>query len=804
MRKSSLRLFAVVCLAWVAGKTGPADGATAVPVNPEDVKARVAELRREYEPYLRSLPGALAVRRKTPLRGQWRTKFEIRQAKDNTRPEPPAWFRADFDDSGWEQTTVPEWRYAGKNRVPVSCILWYRTQFAADAVKPGQRVFLVFGGVDWEAEVWLNGKRLGNHKGYYEPFRFEVADVLKETNTLAVRVIDGPKFGEPRAYWTLFPVVPAKEQRYVRQRAKSLRGLGKSDLHIGSGFGIHREVFLETTGEACVTGIFARGEPQQQSSTVIIETDAAKARQITLDVQILPENFEGKSYRVSVKCDLPQGLGRQTVAVPMPGAKLWSPATPYLYRCRASISDGGGQMDAKEALFGCRSFDIVSKQRPRDGLPEGMFLLNGRPLYLRGTNIQGLNALWYWNEQDKLLDTLLLLKAANFNAVRSCQHVCYPEVRELLDRLGIMSEQDQGSGAPPGNTPEQLSQLPSTGTALARVCYNNPGVVLLSFGNETTFDPTKVIEAVLAVDAERILVPISGPLVTLKSGDDYPAKYPIPRAYWENVSNSLHTYAGWYGDVGKLWSLAHVRKPGRLITVGEYGGEALDSYETMKRYPASFGELPSLDADELFGQTQVTKSDAKQIVGFRGKRPANLGQYIEASQNYQADLLAEASKGLRLSARTIAGYFQFHFIDVTPADWPKSIVSHDLSPKKGYFEMAQVNQPLVPLFQLLDRGKTMELWIANDRPERLEDCRLQWNVASGGKTLVGGEKVVDVPAANAVSVANADLSSIPQDADMITIELILSDAAGTRLSSYQREVWLKLWRDREPPSKHGP
>ena len=183
-----------------------AEGAGAVPppANPEEVKARVAELRREYEPYLRSLPKPLTMRAQTPLAPQWRMKYEVAEAKDGVRPEPPAWFAEDFDESTWEQVTVPEWRYAGekgKSRVPVSCILWYRTQFNAEAAKPGQRTFLVFAGVEWEAQVWLNGKPLGSHRGYYEPFRFDVTGLLKEKNTLAVRVIAGPKFGEPRAYW---------------------------------------------------------------------------------------------------------------------------------------------------------------------------------------------------------------------------------------------------------------------------------------------------------------------------------------------------------------------------------------------------------------------------------------------------------------------------------------------------------------------------------------------------------------------------------------------------------------------------
>ena len=308
------------------------------PTNPEEVKARVAELSREYEPYLRSLPKPVQMRAHTPLASQWRMKYEVTEAKDGVRPEPPAWFAEDFDVSTWEQVTVPEWRYAGekgKFRVPVSCILWYRTQFNAETAKPGNRTFLVFAGVEWEAQVWLNGKPLGSHRGYYEPFRFDVTGLLKEKNTLAVRVIAGPKFGESRDYEPLFPTVPAQQQRYVRDKAQSIRGFTNNDLFVGCGFGIHREVFLETVSEACVTEIFARGKPEEQKAALTIETDAAAARHMTLDVAFMPENFEGRSYHASVACDVPKGSGKQTAVVSMPEARLWTPATPCLYRCRA-------------------------------------------------------------------------------------------------------------------------------------------------------------------------------------------------------------------------------------------------------------------------------------------------------------------------------------------------------------------------------------------------------------------------------------------------------------------------------------
>ena len=63
-------------------------------------------------------------------------------------------------------------------------------------------------------------------------------------------------------------------------------------------------MYLETVGEACVTEIFARGKPEEQKAAIAIETDAAAARHVTLNVEVMPENFEGRSYRTQrfVRC----------------------------------------------------------------------------------------------------------------------------------------------------------------------------------------------------------------------------------------------------------------------------------------------------------------------------------------------------------------------------------------------------------------------------------------------------------------------------------------------------------------------
>ncbi len=121
-------------------------------------------------------------------------------------------------------------------------------------------------------------------------------------------------------------------------------------------------------------------------------------------------------------------------------------------------------------------------------------------------------------------------------------------------------------------------------------------------------------------------------------------------------------------------------------------------------------------------------------------------------------------------------------------------MSDDFTPKKAYYEMAQVNQPLVPLFRIAKKGQSMDVWVANDLESAVNDCAVTWTVAAGGNTLVQGTKRATAVGLSATLVQTVDRSSIPPSAAVVTISLTLTDAAGRTLSRYRRDVFLKAWR----------
>ena len=107
--------------------------AATAPVSPPELKARVAELRRHYEPYLRSLPPPTPAPIRQRLSGTgWLRRYEFKGLQRPADHAVPDWFLPELDTTEWEPCEIPEWNYSGDGRAqPHSAILWYRHAFRA-------------------------------------------------------------------------------------------------------------------------------------------------------------------------------------------------------------------------------------------------------------------------------------------------------------------------------------------------------------------------------------------------------------------------------------------------------------------------------------------------------------------------------------------------------------------------------------------------------------------------------------------------------------------------------------------------
>jgi glycosidase len=127
---------------------------------------------------------AMATNEQRTIHGPW--LFKVDSLDRGTTEQ---WFHADFDRSGWMRVDVPDYWERYRGNVQYDGVGWFAcTIKVADIGKP---LSLFFGGVDDDAEVWVNGTKVGSHIGYSESFHFPVGHALRVgTNEIVIRVVD--------------------------------------------------------------------------------------------------------------------------------------------------------------------------------------------------------------------------------------------------------------------------------------------------------------------------------------------------------------------------------------------------------------------------------------------------------------------------------------------------------------------------------------------------------------------------------------------------------------------------------------
>ena len=301
--------------------------------------------------------------------------------------------------------------------------LWYERTFTVSGKWKGQEILLHFGGVDWKSEVYVNGQLVGEHKGGYDPFYYNITPYLKKSGkqTLTVKVFDATDNSfQPRGKQCIL----------------------NNSIWYTPVSGIWQTVWLEPVNKTHIRNYYPVSDLSKSELTVQVDAIAEEGDvvKVTLLEGAVGYNPETPSQKVLTEAEVNDGTATLQVA----DMKTWSPDSPYLYGLRISIVRNGKVIDSVDGYTAMRSIEAK-----HDGSLNKYkrMALNGENLFQYGPLDQG-----WWPDglytapcDEALKFDVVKLKEMGFNMIR--KHIKVEPARWYYwcDVLGMMVWQDMPS-----------------------------------------------------------------------------------------------------------------------------------------------------------------------------------------------------------------------------------------------------------------------------------------------------------------------------------------------------------------------
>lgn len=430
-------------------------------------------------------------------------------------------------------------------RVGAEQELWYVRTFRLPSSWKGSQVLLHFGAVDWQADVWVNGIKVGSHSGGFTPFSFDITEALETrgSNEVAVKVWDPTDRGpQPRGKQVEHP----------------------DNIWYTPVTGIWQTVWLEPVNRQHIERLRITPDIDRNTLTVVPELEGG---QVSL--------VEVKAYDGDTLVAQGKSIRGEAVVLNMPAdVKLWSPDTPFLYDLEVVLMDRDGEVyDRVRSYAAMRKYSIL---RGKDGIMR--LALNNQPLFQAGTLDQGWwpDGLYTAPTDEALLFDIRQTKDLGFNMIR--KHIKVEPARwyTYCDRLGMIVWQDMPSG---DRNPEWQNRQYFKGQELQRsefseatyrkewkemidCLYNYPCIGTWVPFNEAwgQFKTREIAEWTKTYDPTRLVDPASG-------GNHYTCgdmldlhNYPQPEMYLYDAQRA--TVLGEYGGIGLVLP-GHLWEPDR-------------------------------------------------------------------------------------------------------------------------------------------------------------------------------------------------------------------------------------------------
>ena len=494
---------------------------------------------------------------RTLLGGTWRMRVDR-----GDRGLAGHWERS-RSTAGWKPVRIPNAYNVGENTREglIGWPAWYRKDFTLPAGSRSVSWRVRFEAVNYRATVWLNGRRIGEHAGAFEPFELALAGARPgRVNRLVVRV-------DNRRLPTDFP-----PSRYTA-----------TDQPRGGWWnygGLVREVYLRRVDRVDVDSVQVMPRlgcatcPATVRFRVGVRNDSNAPQRVRLTGRFgtLPVSFAARTLR-------PGRIGTFAASVRVARPRLWSPRDPYLHRVRLDVSAqarGGRPTPAAGYRLhsGLRSVGVDRN---------GRLTLNGRPVNLRGVSLhEDLPGKGAALTSDDHAETVARIKDVGATLVRS-HYPLHPVFHEMADRNGLLIwsevpvyQMREEAMEPAAVRREAVEHL----TSNIVTNQNHPSVITWSVGNEldeTVPRPVRAYIAQAAAAARRI--DSSRPVSYALAGHPRVACRP---GYEPLDLIGINDYFGWYtsADIVNREDLSGyldtMRRcyPDKALMITEFGAEA--------------------------------------------------------------------------------------------------------------------------------------------------------------------------------------------------------------------------------------
>lgn len=471
---------------------------------------------------------------------------------------------------------------------------WYQTRFALpfgfDATH--QQIRLRFNSVNYLAEVWLNGVRLGAHEGGHLPFEFDVTPHLKrEDNVLVVRV-EGELAFDRVPPGNLAPALAVtSEQRFPA-----------TAFDFFPFCGIHRPVLLYAIPHGAVDDMTVVTELDGTTGRVRVQMQRAAG-----DAATARFTLSGHGASVAAETSARESA---PVLLKVPNAALWAPGSSNLYDLTVELIRSGAVFDRYRLPIGIRTIQV-----------EGDTLrLNDKPVYLKG----------FGRHEDfpvtgrgyvpaVIVKDYALLDWIHANSFRTSHYPYSEQMMDLADRLGFLVIDETpavGLFFAEEGLPRRLELCRQFTSDLIARDKNHPCVIAWSLANEPKSDhPNATTFFRNLYDLAKSLDPTRP--VTLVSNKG------VQEESFEFLDMmTLNRYYGWYSE------------PGQIELGAERLSQELDAMHARFHKPLIFTEfgadtIPGSHAQppEMFSEEYQAEMLTREIEVLRSK-PFVIGEHV--------------------------------------------------------------------------------------------------------------------------------------------------------------------------------